>query len=133
MSVKGRLADIRPRDILQIFVAEGKTAAVHLSSDRGFGHIYISDGAVVHAQYRDETGEEALKELLGWTDGEFEVEPGVQAPEHSLDEEAFTSVISERGTRPTRGAEKKGRVDYPGASVGLIKKLIDLNILERIQ
>ena len=132
MSVKGRLADIRPRDILQIFMAEGKTAAVHLSSDRGFGHIYISEGVVVHAQYRDETGEEALRELLDWTDGEFEVEPDVQAPEHTIDEEAFNSIISDRGG-PSDTARRSSRVDYPDASVGLIKKLIDLNILERIQ
>ncbi len=132
MSVKGRLADIRPRDILQIFVSEGKTAAVHLTSDRGFGHIYLADGAVVHAQYRDATGEEALKELLTWTEGEFEVEPDVQAPEHSIDEDVFISVFRERGG-PASGKESRGKVDYPGASVGLIKKLLDLNILERIQ
>ena len=120
-------------DVIQIFHAERKTVAIHLGSEMGYGRVYMRDGEVVHANYRNLTGVDALYKLLAWSDGEFEVEPGVQAPEHSLDEEAFTSVISERGGTSARGVKKKGRVDYPGASVGLIKKLIDLNILERIQ
>ncbi len=131
MSVKGRLVDIRPRDILQIFVAEAKTAAVHLSSPRGFGHIYIKDGAVVHAQYRDVSGEDALKELLTWKEGEFEVEPGAQAPEHSIEEETFAEGVCEGAGEPSMESDR-APVDFAGDSVGLIRKLLDLNILERI-
>ncbi len=132
MSVKGRLADIRPRDILNIFVNEHKTAAVHLTSPLGFGHIYICDGAVVHAQYRNMEGPEALKELLRWKEGEFEVEPDALSQEQSIDEDAFTAILGEKGGGFACGSEGKGPVDFAGDSVSLINKLLELDILERI-
>jgi len=129
MSVKGRLADIRPRDILHIFVNEQKTAAVHLTSPLGFGHIYICDGAVVHALYRDKEGPEALKELLKWKEGEFEVEPDACAPKCSIDEAAFSAILGDKGGS---GLEGNSHMNLAGDSVGLIHKLLDLDILERI-
>ena len=132
MSVKGRLADIRPRDILEIFVAENRTAAVHLTSPLGFGHINISGGAVVHALYRDKTGQEALSELLSWQDGEFEVEPDATSTEHSIDEETSAAVLDEKGSVFSEGIEKAGLMDYADDSVSLINKLLKLDILERI-
>jgi len=129
MSVKGRLADIRPRDILHIFVTEQKTAAVHLTSPLGFGHIYIAEGVVVHALYRETEGTEALKELLGWKEGEFEVEPDALCSERSIDEKAFSSILGEKGGG---GASGKSPVDFAGDSVSLIHKLLELDILERI-
>jgi len=129
MSVKGRLVDIRLRDILHIFVNEGKTAAVHLTSPLGFGHIYICDGVVVHALYRDTEGPDALKELLNWKEGEFEVEPDAVCPERSIDEDVFTSFTGEKGRN---GLDVKGPVDFAGDSVSLIHKLLELDILERI-
>lgn len=132
MSVKGRLADVRPRDILEIFVSEHRTAAVHLTSPLGFGHIYISDGALVHTVYRDKTGSEALKELLSWKDGEFEVEPDALAPEHSIDEETSAALLDENGSGFSEGVEQAGLADYAGDSVSLINKLLKLDILERI-
>lgn len=129
MSVKGRLADIRPRDILHIFVNEQKTAAVHLTSPLGFGHIYICDGAVVHALYRDKEGPEALKELLKWKEGEFEVEPDATSPECSIDEAAFSAILGDKGRG---GIDGNRPVDLAGDSVSLIHKLLELDILERI-
>ncbi len=132
MSVKGRLADIRPRDILEIFVAEHRTAAVHLTSPLGFGHIYISDGVIVHTVYRDKTGREALRELLSWKDGEFEVEPDAPAPEHSIDEDVSAEILDESGSGFSEGIDKAGLMDYADDSVSLFDKLLKLNILERI-
>jgi len=131
MSVKGRLVDIRPRDILHIFVTEQKTAAVHLTSPLGFGHIYISDGVVVHALYRDLTGAEALKELLSWKEGEFEVEPDAVSSERSIDEDAFSAILGEKGGLKG-GFDGKAPIDFAGDSVSLIHKLLELDILERI-
>jgi len=132
MSVKGRLADIRPRDIIEIFVSEHRTAAIHLTSPLGFGHIYISDGAVVHALFRDLSGIEAFTELVSWKDGEFEVEPDAAAPEHSIEEDVSLNTLSERDGDYCADLEKTGLLDYAGDSESLIKKLLKLDILERI-
>ncbi len=132
MSVKGRLADIRPRDIIEIFVSEQRTAAIHLTSPLGFGHIYISNGAVVHAIFRDLAGLDALRELLSWKDGEFEVEPDAVAPERSIEENVSLAILNEREVGFCGDIEKAGLLEYTSDSESLIKKLLKLDILERI-
>jgi len=134
VGVKGRLVDMGLVDIVQIFVAERKTAAVHLNSDMGFGHVYIRDGFIVHAAYRDLDGVEALRELLSWKEGEFEVEPDVESPRDTIEEPPesllFEGVmgLEETGTRTVEP------VDYVGdmESARLVKRLLELGILEKI-
>ena len=60
MGVKGRLKDMSLVDVVQIFNAENKTAAIHLGSENGYARVYICEGRIVHAIYRELTGTEAL-------------------------------------------------------------------------
>lgn len=133
MGVKGRLRDMGLVDIIQIFNAERKTVAVHLGSELGYGRVYIKDGAIVHAAYREFTGPDAFFQLLAWQDGEFEVEPEAAAPERTIDE-APEGLILE-GLRRLDEARGKGR--DAGGSVGdlesirLMNRLIELGIIEK--
>ncbi|HLC18837.1 MAG TPA: DUF4388 domain-containing protein [Thermodesulfobacteriota bacterium] len=134
MGVKGRLADMGLVDIVQVFVAERKTVAVHLNSEMGFGHVYIKDGRVVHAAYRDKDGVNALRELLGWKDGEFEVEPDIESPRVTIEEPTesllFEGVmgLDERGTKTAEVAKPAADME----SARLINRLLELGILEKI-
>lgn len=133
MGVKGRLKDMSLVDIIQIFNAERKTSAIHLGSDMGYGRVYVKAGDIVHAVYREITGVEAFYQLITWNDGEFEVEPGAEAPERTIHESA-ESVILEglRRFDEGRGKGTEGG-DYVGdmESIKLINRLLELNILEK--
>lgn len=135
MGVKGRLRDMSLIDVIQIFNAERRTAAIHLGGELGFGTVYIEDGSIVHASYRDLTSVEAFYQLLAWKDGEFEVESDVGAPERSISE-APESVILEGLRRLDEASRGKGAqtVAYTGdmGSIRLVKRLLELKILEKI-
>ncbi len=132
VGVKGRLADINLVDIIQIFLSEKRSAALHLGSDMGFGHVYIKDGSIVHASYRDMSGAEALRELMNWKDGEFEVESDVAPPEETMGEKEGTIVLggmNDMNDMAVVGAEIRG---YGEDSESLIKMLLKLGVLEKI-
>lgn len=133
MGVKGRLKDMGLVDIIQIFVAERRTVALHLGSELGYGRVYLSSGEVVHAEYREFVGMEALYHLLSWGDGEFEVEPGAVSKERTINESAESLLLEcMRRMDESRDASVKSE-RYVGdtESIGLINKLLDLGILER--
>lgn len=134
MGVKGRLKDMGLVDIVQIFNAERKTVAIHLGSEMGYGRVYMKDGDMVHAVYREFTGPEAFYMLLAWKDGEFEVEPDAAAPETTINESPEALILE--GLR--RLDESRGKGTDAGAYVGdmesirLINRLLELGILEKI-
>jgi len=133
MGVKGRLKDMGLVDIIQIFNAERKTVAVHLGSELGYGRVFIKDGAVVHAAYREFTGPDAFFQLLAWHDGEFEVEPDAAPPERTINESPEGLILE--GLRRLDEARGKGR--EAGGNVGdlesirLMNRLLELGILEK--
>jgi hypothetical protein len=133
MGVKGRLRDMSLVDIIQIFNAERKTVAVHLGSELGYGRVFIKDGAIVHAAYREFTGPDAFFQLLAWHDGEFEVEPEAAAPERTINESPEGLILE--GLRRLDEARGKGR-DAGGnvgdlESIRLMNRLIELGIIEK--
>ncbi|MBI5886933.1 MAG: DUF4388 domain-containing protein [Deltaproteobacteria bacterium] len=135
MGVKGRLRDMSLIDVIQIFNAERRTAAIHLGGELGYGTVYMDSGNIVHAAHRDLKGAEAFYQLLAWQDGEFEVEPDIEAPEQTITEPP-ESVILEGLRRLDEGSRGKGSqtAAYAGDmdSIRLINRLLDLKILEKI-
>ncbi|MBI5903701.1 MAG: DUF4388 domain-containing protein [Deltaproteobacteria bacterium] len=135
MGVKGRLKDMGLVDIIQIFNAERKTVAIHLGSEMGYGRVYMQNGNIVHAVYREFTGAEAFYMLLAWKDGEFEVEPDATVPERSINEppeglilEGLRRLDESRG----RGVAEGGYIGGDIESIRLINRLLELGILEKI-
>jgi len=134
MGVKGRLRDMSLVDIIQIFNAEKKSVAIHLGSDMGYARVYARDGDIVHAVYRDLTGPEAFYQLLGWTDGEFEVEPDAEAPEQTIFEKSEALILEGLRRLDEKGGKSPERGEYNGdmESIKLINRLLELKILEKV-
>lgn len=132
MGVKGRLKDMGLVDIVQIFIAERKTVAIHLGSEMGYGRVFLKNGLIVHAMYREFTGQDAFFQLLAWHDGEFEVEPDAQAPEVTINQGAEGLILEGlRRLDESRGKTDKGAHVGDIESVRLINRLLDLGILEK--
>jgi len=134
VGVKGRLKDMGLVDIVQIFNAERKTVAVHLGSEHGYGRVYIKDGLIVHAAFRDLTGPDAFYQLLSWKDGEFEVEPDTPSPERTISESPEGLILE--GLRRLDEARGKG-IEHGGnvgdiESIRLMNRLLELGILEKV-
>lgn len=134
MSVKGRIKDIALVDILQILHAEGKTVGVHLGSENGYGKVYLKNGNIVHANYRDFTGRQALIKLFEWKEGDFDVEPG-DTPAVETIKGDFDAVIKECVKKPDGetpvGVEPRKQQEEDMESLTLINRLIENGIIEK--
>jgi hypothetical protein len=135
VSIKGKLKDMGLVDIIQIFHMQRKTAAIRVGSDMGLGTVYIRDGKVVHANYRDLNGEDAFYHLIGWGDGEFDVETNVASPATSIYADVEQLLLEGAKRLDESGDDKMGmKRTYEGdiESAQLIRKLVEMGILERI-
>lgn len=135
MGVKGRLKDMSLIDVIQIFNAERRSAAIHLGSELGYGTVYMHGGNITHAAHRDLKGAEAFYQLLAWQDGEFEVESDAQAPEITINEPPESIILEglRRLDEASRGKSSQTAA-YKGdmESIRLINRLLELKILEKI-
>jgi Domain of unknown function (DUF4388) len=73
--VEGDLIDLTLPSLLQAMTREKASAVLRLQrgTDQGAdqGSVYFCEGALVHALAGDAVGDEAMYQLLGWTDGRF--------------------------------------------------------------
>ncbi|MBI5049095.1 MAG: DUF4388 domain-containing protein [Deltaproteobacteria bacterium] len=133
--IKGRLKDMSLIDIIQVLYMGRKTAAVNIGSEQGAGRIFVENGNVVHARFREVSGENALYNLLAWKDGDFEVEMDVKPEERTISGSAEALLLEgmKRLDESKQGGFDKERLFgvEEKESIHLIKKLIELGILTK--
>jgi hypothetical protein len=133
--IKGRLKDMGLVDIIQVLYMGRKTAAVNIGSEQGAGRIFVENGNVVHARFRELSGEDALYNLLAWKDGEFEVEMDVKPEGKTISANAEALLLEgmKRLDESKQGGFDKERLFgvEEKESIHLIKKLIELGILTK--
>lgn len=80
MSTQGNLEDITIADLIQQNCQARKTARLIVRADAGEATLFFANGSVTHATLGDTQGEEVVYRVLNWTEGQFELEPGIVAP-----------------------------------------------------
>lgn len=135
--IKGRLKDISMIDIIQVLNMGRRTAAVNVGSEQGAASIFVENGNIVHARFRDVVGEDALYAVLLWKDGEFEVQMDVVAKEKTISAgvEALLLEGMKRLDENKKTGFDKERLFGVGEkeSIHLIKRLIEFGILTKKQ
>jgi len=133
--IKGRLKDMSLTDIIQVLHLSRRNAAVNIGSNEGAGRVFVENGGVIHAQFRELSGEAAFYHMLSWKDGEFEVEMDVKPEKRTISASAEALLLE--GMRRL-DESKQGRFDTERLfgvgereSIYLIKKLIELGILKK--
>jgi hypothetical protein len=89
----GSLESLGFPEIMQSLALGRKTARVTLTSQGRWGHIWLEDGMVKHAQTRELAGELAFYRMVGWSDGEFLIEPDIRTETRSLDHDPMYLVM----------------------------------------
>lgn len=73
--VEGDLLDLTLPSLLQALTREKSSAVLRLQrgTDEGAdqGSVFFREGALVHALYGDAVGDDAMYQLLGWSEGRF--------------------------------------------------------------
>ena len=133
MGIKGRIEDMGLADIIQVLHNEHKTVGIHLASERGYGGVFLLDGELVHAAYRDIIGKDALWRLLSWDDGDFEVDQDEAAPEISIDEPLESLLLDSMRQIDESGVKSVERKSYDvdTESTKFLNTLLEMGILEK--
>ncbi len=77
-SSRGRLSDMNLIDLLQALGPSRKTVKITMAtrdSEDGEFVIYLRQGNITYAQFKEKVGAEAVYEGIAWTDGTWTVEP----------------------------------------------------------
>ena len=78
MALIGNFREFNIVNLIQLNCIEKKTARLTFNYMGKMGVIYFEDGEIVHAQFGDYTGPEAIYKALRITEGEFKVEEGIK-------------------------------------------------------
>ncbi len=68
-------------DLFQLLSSSSRTGRLGIDHPEGRARVYFADGRVVHAEFKDMTGDEAIYALFGDERGSFEFQVGLPAPE----------------------------------------------------
>jgi CheY-like chemotaxis protein/predicted regulator of Ras-like GTPase activity (Roadblock/LC7/MglB family) len=81
---KGTITDFQLSDLIQMNCLGRVTSALYVSQDENRGVIYFSEGNIVHAEYGEIEGEDALYEMLSWSGGNFTSKRGEEAKKETI-------------------------------------------------
>ncbi len=71
--ITGRLADLGTADLIQVLSTAQKTVRVDFSNDHHTATLWFHSGRIIRAESDVGVAEIAFYQLIGWTDGRFEV------------------------------------------------------------
>ena len=107
MALNGTLTDMKTIDLVQYPHAGRKTGELVVASPSGEGRLYYQRGRLSHAALGDKSGMEALIEVLGWTEGEFEFRLGVETDRSTIELDLHRAVMHALKLRDERQAEQR--------------------------
>ncbi len=84
MALEGNLQDLSLPNVLQIICLERQRVAIMLRRNAESGAIYFEDGEIVHAAVGRLVGEEAVYQLLTWTEGNFRTTTDVKIERRTI-------------------------------------------------
>ncbi len=80
MSMQGNLQDMAVADLIQHNCQDHKTAQLAVEYNGQQAMLFFKEGALQHATLGNLHGEEAVYEVLTWTEGQFTLEMGQEPP-----------------------------------------------------
>lgn len=82
--MQGNLQVMAIADLIQHNCQDRKTAQLVIDHDSTQAILFFKEGAVIHATLGDHQGEEVIYQILGWQEGQFNLEIGVEAPKTTI-------------------------------------------------
>ena len=98
MAMQGNLRDMAVADLVQHNCQDRKTAQLIITHDHDQAVLYFTDGKVAHATLGDMKGEEVVYCILGWEEGRFTLENGIEPPAISI-QRSWSNLLMEGARR----------------------------------
>jgi predicted regulator of Ras-like GTPase activity (Roadblock/LC7/MglB family) len=74
---KGAIAGLSLTDVIQLKCHHKYTGCITVIYGNNDGVIYFADGEIIHAVQDNETGEEAIYQIIKWPGGSFNIHPEI--------------------------------------------------------
>jgi hypothetical protein len=133
--VEGDLIDLTLPSLLQAMTREKASAVLRLQrgTDEGAdqGTVYFCEGALVHALYGDTEGDEAMYQLLGWSDGRFRLVRDADKQPRTITTGLANFITSAESNRSTGGLSAAPGTEESGDEKLLHDLLTGLSRLEQ--
>jgi hypothetical protein len=78
MALQGSLSELSLPDVIQMVSVSGKTGVFEVTRSDEIGRIYLSDGRIVDAVVGALRGDNAVYEMVIWSEGDFSFKQGVE-------------------------------------------------------
>jgi len=85
-AMSGRVADVLPAELFQVFHMHQKTGVLSLDLPGGKARVAFREGGVVKAQYKGHLGEEAIYAVLAEKEGYYRFSSGISSAEMTAEE-----------------------------------------------
>ena len=107
--VEGDLVDLTLPTLLHALATESSTATLRLQHGTEQGELFFSEGALVHAVRGEAVGDDAVLEVLGWTDGRFRI---------TRDPDRQPRTVTRRVTEFLKGSDRSSSHATPSGGNG---------------
>ncbi len=104
-TLRGDLRSMNLTTLLQACCGDRREGRLRFFNRDEDALLYLSEGAIVHAELEEVQGEEAFFRLLRWTEGEFEFDSGIRAPERSISRNLEGLLLEGLGRMDEEGGE----------------------------
>src|SRR6185436_292516 len=102
MALIGELSDLSLGELIEFFCNQRKTGRLEVVYPVGPGHFYLKSGAVVHAEFGDLRGIDAIFFALTQPNASFTFSAAFEPPEQTINQ-PWTSVVLEGLRRMDQG------------------------------
>jgi hypothetical protein len=126
----GRLGLFSLVDLLQLLAGAGRSGRLLVRHPRGDARIYVDEGDVVHAEFDDREGEEAVYALFADEQGEFEFKNGLPAPRVTV--ELGTQNLILEAVRRLDEARRDTGDEGPALEADMVPERADGSAAERV-
>jgi hypothetical protein len=124
MAIAGNLRDMSLVDIIQFICRNKEESRITVENNGEEGCVYLAKGRIVHAEYGQDAGKEALYHLLKWDEGQFQIEKEVATSTHSI-QQPWTAVLMQAMQRIDEESQHSDQTQPSAESGDILKKLAD--------
>jgi hypothetical protein len=132
--VEGDLIDLTLPSLLQAMTREKASAVLRLqrgTDDGDQGSVYFCEGALVHALAGESVGDEAMYQLLGWSEGRFRLVRDADKQPRTITAGLANFITAAVSNRPTGGLSAAPGTEESGDEKLLHELLTGLSRLEQ--
>ncbi|HET8542687.1 MAG TPA: DUF4388 domain-containing protein [Anaeromyxobacter sp.] len=118
---QGTIGSLPLVDLLQVWSMNGFSGQVVVTAQGRTGHLYYVEGRVVHAECEELSGEDAVRRIVAWPNGAFELHPNVVTLHRTIQKslshlllEAHQELDEQRRRAPAPAAPPASAAPAPG-------------------